>query len=158
MPWEPAESVEPGELVGRRLFDRSGRPKGADGRPELRVQDFLEARDDADLSLDRLGRPNPSRETLAAITRLADIAGSSRTPPHLFEGWAAILVSRLRFPGWTATIVPDPISGGDRQAENKWHANLSRDGFRQKAQAYALAAALQQTFERKGSYVLASRP
>jgi hypothetical protein len=121
------------------------------------MDDFYDSRLEEDLSVDRLGNPNPSRETLAAITRIADAEATSRIRDNVFVGWFAINLKDFKFPGWIARIVAKPTRNENATLSNHWHAEVSRDGFRAKAQAYALAFTLTKVFERKGRYVAAAR-
>jgi hypothetical protein len=142
------------ELVGRRLLNKVNAHRGTDenGVPLLEINDFYEQRAQEDLSVDRLGDPNPARDTLRAITTVADREASRSGSDRVFGGWATIRVERLGFPGWVANVIATPKMDEDGAAENPWHADVNRDGFRDKAQAYALAAALRDTFEREGEY------
>lgn len=157
--WYPPSEVSQKELVGRRLFGKAntGLPTDKGDRPLFRVDDFYETREEDDLSVDRLGDPNASRDTLRMITSLADTDASRRDKKRVFNGWATIRVQKFRFPGWVAQITATPTMREDGSVENPWHANVNRDGFRGKAQAYALAIALQHTFELKGAYQPACR-
>lgn len=152
--WYPPPEIGKKELVGRRLLYKAGteRPTNEDGGPMLEAGDFYETRAEANLSVDRLGDPNPSRDTLRAITSLADTEVSRSETNRVFNGWATIRVQDFRFTGWAAQIISTPKVREDGTVENPWHADVNRDGFREKAQAYALALALQHTFERKGAY------
>ncbi len=144
--WNPLPTVSGTEIIGRRLLNKTGqeRESGDNGCPLLEVDDFLETRRDADLSVDRLGNPNPNRTTLRTLTEIADKQASDRQPARTFDGWATIRARDLRFPGWVARIMATPSD------ENPFHADVSRDGFREKAQSYALAISMQQILTLKG--------
>ena len=152
--WYPPPEIGEKELVGRRLLDKAGteRPTDEGGRPLSKVGDFYETREEDDLSVDRLGDPNPAQDTLRAITSLADKDASRPEINRIFNGWATILVQNFRFPGWVAQVTATPTMREDGTVENPWHADVNRDGFREKAQAYTFSITLQHTFERKGSY------
>lgn len=152
--WNPPSEVGEKELVGRRLFDKTiaERSTAEDGTPLLRLNDFHEKREEDDLSVDRLGDPNPSKGALTAITSLADEDASLRHPKFVFNGWATIRVQDFFFPGWVAQITATPVLNEDGTVENPWHADVNRDGYREKAYSYTLAATLQHIFERKGGY------
>ncbi|HEY1735715.1 MAG TPA: hypothetical protein VGG12_03625, partial [Methylovirgula sp.] len=78
---------------------------------------------------------------------------AARKPPIAFEGWAAILLRDLTFPGWNRDVRPTPIPAGEGSAANEFHAEISREDFRQKAQSYAFATMMADRFSRKGRYV-----
>ena len=150
--WKPPKTVGQMEVVGRRLLDKKGveRPKNEHGRPFFEVGDFHETREREDFSVDRLGDVNPSKVTIRAITKIADTAASEQD--RVFGGWATIRVRDFRFQGWVADIAAAPTHNDDGTVDNQWHANVSKDDFRKKSQAYTFAVTLQQTFERKGGY------
>lgn len=153
--WRPPRVVGQREVVGRRLLNDVGelRPENDNGEPKLTFKDFHETRPDEDLSVDRLGDPNPSRGTLTAITTVADEEVAETKRPQSFLGWATIRVKDFSFPGWIAEIEARPTFRSDGSQKNRWHAEVNRDGYRDRGQSYALAITLQHTFERKGSYV-----
>ena len=157
--WYPPPEVDEKELIGRRLLDRAGKERSTseDGRPLYDVGDFYDTRLEDDLSVDRLGNPNPTLDTLREITKLADQEAGRPESNRVFIGWATIRVQKLRFPGWDAKVIASPTLREDGTVENHWHADIKRDGFREKAHAYALAATLQQTFMRKGGYQAPNR-
>ena len=152
--WYPPPEIGEKELVGRRLLDKAGteRPTDQDGRPLSEIGDFYETRAKDDLSVDRLGDPNPAQDTLRAITSLADKDASRPETNRIFNGWATIRVQNFRFPRWVAQITVTPTMHEGGTVENPWHADVNRDGFREKGQAYTFAVTLQHTFERKGAY------
>jgi hypothetical protein len=102
--WLPPVEVGEKEVIGRRLLDRPSaqRAKDGNGLPVLDVDDFYERRKEADLSVDRLGDPNPGQDTLRAVTSLADNDASRPEVNRVFNGWTTIRVRDLRFPGWIA--------------------------------------------------------
>jgi hypothetical protein len=146
--------VDEKELIGRRLLDRAGKERATseNGRPLYDADDFYDTRLEYDLSIDRLGNPNPTLDTLREITKLADEEAGRPESNRVFIGWATIRVQNLRFPGWAAGVTASPTLREDGSVENQWHADINRDGSREKAQAYTLALTLQQTFMRKGGY------
>jgi hypothetical protein len=157
--WYPPPEIDEKELVGRRLLDRASkeRPKNEEGCPLCDINDFYDTRLEDDLSIDRLGNPNPTLDTLREITKLADQEAGRPGSNRVFIGWATIRVQLLRFPGWDGKVIASPTRHEDRTVENHWHADIKRDVFREKAHAYALAATLQQTFMRKGGYQAPNR-
>jgi hypothetical protein len=152
--WYPSPEVGEKELIGRRLLDRVGKHRATteEGRPLYDVGDFYEARLEDDLSVDRLGDPNAAVDTLRAITGLADQEAARPESNRIFNGWATIRVQNVRFTGGVAQVNSSPTRREDGTVENHWHADINRDGFREKALAYTLAAALHHTFTRKGGY------
>lgn len=148
-----AHDIAENELLGRRIVISETRSNGSNGDMELRVDDFYESREGADLSVDCLGNPNPVSGRLGALTLLADRDASKRNPRLSFSGWAAIQHKDLRFRGWSARVSAAPTTEDDGRIENQWHANVSREEFRTKAQAYAFAVTLRDVFERKGRRV-----
>ena len=152
--WYPPPEIGEKELVGRRLLDKTGaeRPTDKDGRPLSEVGDFYETRAEDDLSVDRLGDPNPSQDTLRAITSLADMDALRPETKRIFIGWATIRVQNFRFTGWVAKVIATPTMREDGTVENPWHADVDRGVFREKPQAYTFAVTLQHTFERKGTF------
>lgn len=144
------DSLSPSELLGRRLF-------GSDGldlsKPFFDFKHFVDTRLEADLSVDLLGVGNFDKKRTRVLTVAADSEAANRRPSATFEGWAAILLSDLKFPGWNSNVRPVPIVGDDGKAENEFHAEISRDGFRQKAQSYAFATMMADRFSRKGRHV-----
>ena len=160
--WYPPPEVDEKELIGRRLLDRAGKERATDedGRPLYDVDDFYDTRLEEDLSVDRLGNPNATPDTLREITKLADQEAGRPESSRVFIGWATIRVRNLRWPGWDAKegkVTASPTLREDGTVENHWHADINRDGFREKAQAYALATLLQHTFLRKGAYQAPNR-
>jgi len=157
--WYPPPEVDEKELIGRRLLDRVGKERATseDGRPLYDVDDFYDTRLVHDLSADRLGNPNATPDTLREVTKLADQEATRPESNRVFIGWATIRVRNLQFRGWTARVIASPTLREDGTVENPWHADISRDGFREKAQAYTLALTLQQTFTRRGEYQAPSR-
>jgi hypothetical protein len=157
--WIPDNTIGEKELVGRRLHERPDSSRSLDdrGRPELELDDFYDGRFEEDLSIDRLGNPNPTNRTLAAITRIADAEATFRIPDNIFIGWFAINLKDFKFPGWTASVVSKPTQHEYPSLANHWHAEVNREGFRARAQAYALAFLLRNIFERRGRYQPAVR-
>ena len=158
--WYPPPEVDEKELIGRRLLDRVGKERATseDGRPLYDVDDFYDTRLDHDLSVDRLGNPNATPDTLREVTKLADEETARPESNRVFIGWATIRVRNLRFPDWAARVTASPTRREDGTVLNHWHADISRDGFREsKAYAYTLAVTLQQTFTRRGEYQAPSR-
>lgn len=149
-----SEHISPRELLGRRLFGSDGwNPSG----PVFDSTHFVDTRLHLDLSVDMLGGGNTENKRVKYLTQLGDSEGAARQPPTTFEGWAAILLQDLKFPGWNTDVRPAPIAGGNGAAANEFHAEISREGFRQKAQSYAFATMMADRFSRKGRYVPPAR-
>lgn len=135
------------DLIGRRLFDSSLEAKSFD------FVYFVDTRLDSNLSVDVLGVGNPEKKRLKALTILADAEGDARYPAVRFDGWAAILVKDLKFPGWVSNIFAVPVAASEGKSPNEFHAEISRQGFGEKAQSYAFATMMADRFSRKGRYV-----
>lgn len=151
--WYPDESgVHENETVGRRIFrtSPSTRTSDEDGLPEIGMKDFHDSRLENDLSFDRLGQPNPSKDTLRVITKIADEDAEGISAAASFEGWATILIKKLKLPGWEPSWLPTPTKNEKGDFVNQWHTDLSREGFRNKRLAYMLAITLNHEFNLKG--------
>jgi hypothetical protein len=146
----PLASVDPKELLGRRLFGKAGWDAA---RPLFDFMHFVDTRLQSNLSIDLLGKGNIEKRRLRPLTELADAEAQARNPTTTFEGWAAVLLQDLRFPGWNSNVRPAPISGRNGVPPNEFHAEISRNGFREKAQSYAFATMMADRFSRKGRYV-----
>lgn len=118
--WIPDQIVDPRELVGRRYLDKADHNRDLDDDGCLLpvIEDFHEKREGLDLSFDRLGNPNPNRDTLQAITKIADDDANSRDQPRIFNGWTAIRVREFRFRGWAASINASPVIDSDGSVDN----------------------------------------
>lgn len=149
--WKPPSTLGLSEIIGRRIFDKSVRHVDEQGSPLFEVNDFYEKREGADISVDRLG-VSPTKQTKSAITGLADSEATQRQPKLLFLGWASIRIKDLKFPHWEPKILASPTADEEGKPGNIWHAEISQDGFRERAQTYTLATALLQTFQRKGYF------
>ena len=151
--WTPdSEQVEEVECIGRRLFNLTDiqRPYDSSGNPTLLVTDFFDTRLETDLSVERLGNPNPSEVVLKHLSTLADEECSRWRKCREFIGWSCLLARDIRFRGWQGQISPQPV--GEGSSENVYHAEISRDGWRDKATSYALAATLMQEFSAKARF------
>lgn len=127
------EKVGEKEILGRRVF--TDRPfVGGGGRvPEgcFNLDIFFDTRLDDNLSFDRLGEGSPVKAVRKYLTPLADAEAALMRPPRPFSGWAPISMKQLTF----ITVIPDPRE----DPYNPYHAELSRDLYRAKAQAETLA-------------------
>jgi hypothetical protein len=132
------------ELIGRRLFGKQG---WDDSKPSFTFIHFVDSRFDQDLSVDCLGPGNTETKRIRPLTRLGDTEAAARVPVVTFDGWAAVLAKDLAFPGWLPLVRPS------EQPDNPYHAEIIRDGFRDKAHSYAFATAMADRFSRKGRYV-----
>ena len=141
--------VAPRDLIGRRLFGKNGWDQS---QPRFDFIHFIDTRIESDLSVDLLGGGNVENKRLRPLTASADFDAQSRRPSSTFEGWAAVLLRDLTFPGWNPTAKISPIIEKNGTT-NEFHAEISRDGFRQKAQSYAFATMMADRFSRKGRYV-----
>ena len=67
--WKPEKDIGDSELIGRRLIDKASKLREAesDGTLKFSVNDFYDTRD-GDLSIDRLGDPNPNKDTLRELS------------------------------------------------------------------------------------------
>jgi hypothetical protein len=142
--------INPRELLGRRLFGKEG---WNSSRPIFDFTHFVDTRLHLDLSVDRLGAGNVENNRLRYLTQLGDVEGGTRQRPTTFEGWAAVLLQDLKFPGWNTDVRPVPVTGGNGVPANEFHSEISREGFRQKAQSYTFATMMADRFSRKGRYV-----
>jgi len=121
------------EIIGRRLFGpESWRVEGAAFSVDL--THFYDKRLELDLSVDRLGVGNAENKRLQELTLLADAEAAERRPATTFDGWAAIVLRDLAFAGWNRAV----RQVNNHKGKNKYHAEISRDNFRQKAQAICI--------------------
>lgn len=142
------DALKDGDVVGRRLFGQE-EWEHSDGKLSVGLNHFYDTRLELDLSVDILGNGEPERKRVRELTQLADEEARDRALPTAFEGWAAILLKDLKFPGWNRGVRLVP----DEKKKNPFHAEISRDDFRGKAQAYTFATAMADRFQRKGRYV-----
>ena len=149
----PGGSIDSRELLGRRLFGREGWDSS---RPLFDFTHFIDTRLELDLSVDRLGVGNVESKRIRSLTPTADAEGAARKPPTTFDGWAAIFLKDLNFPGWVADVRPTKVVGSDK-ALNEFHSEISREGFRQKAQSYTFATMMADRSSRKGRYIPPAR-
>jgi hypothetical protein len=131
--WTPdPDEVKPSETIGRRVF---GNPFAGAGAkvPEhfFKITVFMDSRRDKDLSFDRLGERGVDKSVTRFLTPLGADQGRTLAPPKEFSGWAAIPMAKLDF----ATVRPTPTD----EPYNPFHADLSREGFRERAHAEMLA-------------------
>lgn len=143
--------LAPESLIGRRLFSDAASHRSLG--PPFDFSEFVDTRLRSDLSVDILGSGNPESKRLKTLTVLARNEGEARLPPTSFGGWAAILLKDLKFPGWQSQVRSVPIVASEHKASNVFHAEISRDGFREKAQSYAFATMMADRFSRRGRFV-----
>ena len=138
--WRPdPDHVEDQEAIGRRVY--SDKILRRDGR--LRVDHFEDSRLDNDLSVDRLGNPNPMRAVKAYLAAKA----SAANPDRSFAGWAALRVSAIRNHKAPLEVIATP------KEDNEYHADICRDRFRDKVHAYNLAIRLKEAAESTFGFV-----
>lgn len=150
--WEPSsESIQPTEIVGRRLLAKTYKDWPTLGPPngqlKLSAEAFEDSRLDEDLSLDRLGTSNPVKTVVRRLTVVAD-AEAAKTFKSFF-GWVAIAARDLK----NSTLVPSPLSIEEHGIDNPFHADIDRSGFRERAQAFHLSVSLRFQFQERGRYV-----
>lgn len=130
--WTPDPSVvSKKEVVGRRTFGQDKQIFVQQEPLHYKYDIFLDDELAADLSLDRLGLRAAELKVITLLSPLGERHGQRRTPPRSFRGWAQIKVADLS----GLKIRPTKAKG----EENPYHAELSRDEFRTKNQARALA-------------------
>lgn len=142
--------LAPESLIGRRLF---GKENSQNQHRPFDFGHFVDTRLNSDLSVDLLGQGNADTKRLKALTVLASNEGKMRSPVVEFFGWAAILLRDLKFPGWPSSVRAVPVDASESKASNKFHAEISRDGFREKAQSYTFATMMADRFSRKGRHI-----
>jgi hypothetical protein len=134
--WRPDPThVEDQEVIGRRVYaDRVFRKN-----PKLRVDHFQDKRLENDLSVDRLGNPNPVNKVKKHLAHLAGAAN----PTLPFAGWGAIRVADIR-------RNPAPLEVNATPTEdNEYHADICRARFREQVHAINLAYRLRAIAEEK---------
>ena len=141
-------AIKDNEIIGRRLFGTQGW-KVSDAAFTVELAHFYDTRLDLDLSVDRLGMGNVENNRAQKLTELADGEAAERRPSTTFEGWAGIMARDLTFPGWNKEVYPVD----DPKGKNSHHAEIKRDNFRQKAQAYTFATVMADRFSRRGRFV-----
>lgn len=144
----PGQLVDANELLGRRSFVVDSLPVNV--RRKIDLRHFIDSRLDTDLSVDCLGKGEASNTNRKLLTKLSIEECSARNPGQVFDGWFAILARDLNWPGRSSEVRHLPITGSK---PNPHHAEISREGFRTKAQSYAFAAMIADRFSRKGRFV-----
>lgn len=95
--WGPPEDIGDKELIGRRVFDdpifNGELDEAARGR--LRLDHFMETREGADVSLDRLGRANAEKRVLNYLLPRCLHAANKFSSRKGFEGWAGLQVQKV---------------------------------------------------------------
>lgn len=147
---DPGEGIGSNEPLGRRVFDdpvwRDSLQQGL--KYVIRYDHFYDTRLSENLSLDRLGSAgNPSKKVIAFLKAKADREASQRNTR--FEGWAYLLAKHFKLLEKPLPLRPSPVSG---PLENPYHADLQRDSYREKKDAYLLALHLKQLFEVNGGF------
>lgn len=128
--WQPdPDVVSEKEILGRRTFgDNITKPDG-----QFRMTVFLDTRYDEDLSLDRMGMKTVDPEVTVFLTPQCHAHG--KTQSKRFAGWAAIRKKVLT----GLDVRPNAqLETADHPA-NPYHADLSRNGYRDRRQAETLA-------------------
>lgn len=125
--WKPDKNkVSDKEIIGRRLFGHkifiAPRERGL-----FKMDIFYDTRLANDLSFDRLGLKTVDKDVVKFLTQQCHQHGSLQN--KTFVGWAAIKVSDSK----KLTIQPTPTE------ENPYHADLSREGYRDPLSAELLA-------------------
>lgn len=144
--WQPNDTkVGDGEIIGRRIFRDSVLTRQQDRGQEvtIRMDHFYDNRLIENLSVDRLTQSgSPNRKVLSFLRPLANAAQQQSE----FYGWGALKVRSLRdFRGEKITeVLATPVVNDPSQSDNPYHADISREDFREKKQAYALAIMLAQ--------------
>lgn len=144
--WTPNETaVNANELVGRRIFEKADRTilSTADIKSDV----FDDSRLHEDLSVDRLGNPNPDRKALKYLTSLADEEAEKRD--RAFNGWIAIHAKKLK----RVTIKPDPLTLAKDGTSNSFHAVIDRSAVREANLAYYFSTSLYFQFRENGLVV-----
>ena len=120
--WILQEKISDKETVGRRVFGSD--MSGTKDKPTFGYKLFLDDRLEDDISVDRLGIKAPEIKHHEEITALGNAHGRRRQPPRTFRGWAQIKVSDLSMFKYAVNATPA------HEEENKYHAEVSRDGHR----------------------------
>ena len=132
--WTPdRDEVKPSETIGRRVFGKGWLAGPGAKVPQgfFKLTVFMEKRPEDDLSFDRLGETGVDKRVTRFLTPLGADHGQTLAPPKEFSGWAAIPMARLDF----ATVRPSPTD----KPYNPFHADLSRERYRERDRAETLA-------------------
>lgn len=133
--WNPSQNeVSSKEIVGRRAFGKKlYSESGERGHFRVfRISIFLDDRYDKDLSFDRLGVRRVFADVISFLSPIGLEHGLKLVPKRDFRGWATIKMVDLK----NLVVKPSspPSAGG-----NPYHADLIRDGYRDKGTAETLA-------------------
>lgn len=140
--WKPDKNkVSDKEIVGRRVFGQKIF-KNPGGKHLFEWKIFYDTRFQNDLSFDRLGLNTIDEKVVKFLTSQCHEHGKQQNKK--FKGWAPIKVSDLKkikvsdpnLPNLNQLeIQPTPTT----EPDNPYHADLSRDGFRENFSAERLA-------------------
>ena len=119
------------ESLGRTIVS-SAAARRARTRGIIIREVFLEAKDAASISVDRLDHATP--EVMAA---LASRRAHNRQPPRNFHGWAVLPVSTAKTNG--RTVAASPLNGNPFHADI--HLNIEDAEVRDAQKAHALELA-----------------
>lgn len=119
--WSPVKNhdISDKEIVGRRVFGKDflNKQTTAKGRAlSFKIEVFIEDREGADLSVDRLGIKCPDAGAMALI--LVDCQQQVLSIGKAFAGWAALSVGHARHKLHALEIVATPKDC------NKYHADV----------------------------------
>lgn len=127
--WHPDKRVvSTKEIIGRRAF-LADLFEGGNMGNIFKIDIFLDDAPEEDLSFDRLGLKVPAADVVSFLTPICRNHGATLNPARDFRGWAAISVARLK----KLKVVPMV------EVENKFHAHLVRDDYRDADKAETLA-------------------
>ena len=113
--WKPPKIISAKEFVGRRAFGSRVFDRSQSVLP-YKIDIFLDNRKGVNLSVDRLGVRQPSRDVVEFLVPLCDSSADKRSSK--FVGWAQIEVRQIMHLGVHATEAIDEI--------NPYHAEISR--------------------------------
>jgi hypothetical protein len=153
MAWQPGNTCEKNEHVGRRLFDEPLLAGGENQRQftGLSINHFVENRSD-EFSVDRLGRSSIERSITSLLQPLAIEAGKTFHTPQTFHGWVVLQAARVKepFKGLQVDLVPSPT------VPNPYHAHIDTAGLctaeeNPRTRHYLVALHLRELFQTKGN-------
>lgn len=134
--WNPDNQIGPGEQIGRRLFDEPKLSGAPDQNPfvGLDLRNFMETRDDAEFSLDRLGRGNIEVQVLSYLKPRAEQLATAKRAKQ-FNGWAPLTMKELASGKNSFTVFASAIKAKDAEGnelpwsdqqmeENRYHAHI----------------------------------
>ena len=136
-------------MIGRQMR-RATSFGGKISIDDVEIEDFFDGMVDEDLSFDGLGQGSTIKKVKKEITNIADADLLSEQSSKKFVGWCASHASKWKFRFFDGHFYSAPTHNNDGTVRNPYHINLSRDGYRQKGRAYALATTLYQRANMKG--------